>query len=279
MKHNSAQNVTTIFKSIFSRHGIPEELVSDGGPPFDLECVKSFCMEWNINHQITSPYFPRANGQVERAIQTIKKSLIKAAQDVKDLYPVLLDCRTQPSSDLPSPAELLMGRRLRSLLPSHPEKMRPNFPLKKAQESLKKRQKAQNKYANIHGKELPILHNQAKVWFRKMPNEPWKQGTVIQSNHNSRSYVIKGKDGGVYRRNRFYIRPDRSEHYSSSQTRSVEDFYPSTLAKGSNREINKEHSSMPEKIVHKTNVQQASAENPVRRSSRAIVKPQRYGYT
>ena len=39
IQSNNAQNIRSIFKCIFARHGIPEELVSDGEPPFNSECL------------------------------------------------------------------------------------------------------------------------------------------------------------------------------------------------------------------------------------------------
>lgn len=175
----TAQAVVTAMKAIFARHGIPEELVSDGGPPFNSESVQKFFKKWNVLHQITSPHFPRANGQVERAVQTLKNSLTKAEEDGKDLFVVLLDYRIQPSTDLPSPAEVFMGRQLRFFLQSHPDRFKPKFPIKKAKASLKKRQETQNKYANRNAIQLPKLQNNAKVWFRHKLNEPWKQGTIV----------------------------------------------------------------------------------------------------
>ncbi|GFY71015.1 integrase catalytic domain-containing protein [Trichonephila inaurata madagascariensis] len=89
-------------KSIYATHGIPEELVSDGGLPYNSNLM-NFFREWGIKH-VTPPHFPGANGQIERAVQTVKNSLTKAAEEGKDLYVVLLDYRIQPAKDMPSPA-------------------------------------------------------------------------------------------------------------------------------------------------------------------------------
>ncbi|GFW63934.1 retrovirus-related Pol polyprotein from transposon 17.6 [Trichonephila clavipes] len=100
----TAQYVITVMKSIYATHGIPEELVSDGGPPYNSNWMMNFFREWGIKHHVTPPHFPRANGQIERAVQTVKNSLTKAAEEGKDLYVVLLDYRIQPAKDMPSPA-------------------------------------------------------------------------------------------------------------------------------------------------------------------------------
>ncbi|XP_035224276.1 uncharacterized protein K02A2.6-like [Stegodyphus dumicola] len=132
LKSITAEALMTVMKSIFAIHGIPEKLITDGGPPYNSEALRKFLEEWGVMHDITSPHFPRANGQIERSVQTLKKSLSKAAEEGKDLYIVLLDYRIQPAKDLPSPSELLMGRRLRSFLPSHPKALQPKFQIKGA---------------------------------------------------------------------------------------------------------------------------------------------------
>ncbi|GFR02545.1 integrase catalytic domain-containing protein [Trichonephila clavata] len=86
----------------------------------------------------------------------------------------------QPAKDMPSSAELLMGRKLRTFLPSHPGQLKPTFDVERAREALSKRQIIQNKYANKHATVLPVLHQNAKVWFKHKMKELWKQGTVIQ---------------------------------------------------------------------------------------------------
>lgn len=180
LNSSTAPAVINVLKSIFATHGLPEEFVSDGGPPFDSHLMKKFLKECDIQPHVTSPHFHRANGQVERCVQTIKKSLTKAAEDGKDLYAVLLDYRIQSAKDMPSPAELLMGRRLRSFLPSHPDLLKPKFKIKEACIALKERQAKQKKYADKHATHLQELPNKANVWFKHKMNEPWKQGSIIQ---------------------------------------------------------------------------------------------------
>ncbi|GFY79394.1 alanine--glyoxylate aminotransferase 2, mitochondrial [Trichonephila inaurata madagascariensis] len=195
LNSTTAQSVITVMKSIYATHGIPEEL-----------------SKWTNR---------------ERAVQTVKNSLTKAAEEGKDLYVVLLDYSIQPAKDMPSPAELLMGRKLRTFLPSHPDQLKPTFDVERARGDLRKRQIIQNKYANKHATVLPVLHQNAKVWFKRKMKEPWKQGTIIQVGPQPLSYIIKGEDGGVFRRNRFHIRQDNTENDNPRWSRTVEDLYDS----------------------------------------------------
>ncbi|GFQ88289.1 hypothetical protein TNCT_727461 [Trichonephila clavata] len=60
-----------------------------------------------------------------------------------------------------------------------------------------------------------------------MVKKPWKQGTIIQVGPQPCSYIIKGEDGRVFRRNRFHIRQDYIEDDNPCRSRTVEDLYNS----------------------------------------------------
>lgn len=100
----------------------------------------------------SSPEYPQANGQAERAVQTIKSMMKKASASKQDMYTCILVYRSTPIDDLGgSPAQLLMGRRVRSTLPMtkkllHPEVISRN----QIHRSLKKRQESQVKYHDVH---------------------------------------------------------------------------------------------------------------------------------
>lgn len=65
----------------------------------------------------SSPGYPQSNGLAERTIQTIKCALTKAAQTITDPHLVLLSLRNTPVTGLDvTPAQVLMGRALRSTL-------------------------------------------------------------------------------------------------------------------------------------------------------------------
>ena len=52
-------------KNIFSRHGIPEEVVTDNGSQFDSNAFRRFSKEYQFHHITSSPYYPRSNGEAE----------------------------------------------------------------------------------------------------------------------------------------------------------------------------------------------------------------------
>ena len=76
-------------------------------------------MERNgIKHILTSPYHPSSNGLAECAVQTFKNGIKKLEGDVQErISRFLFRYRVTPHSTTGlSPAELLMGRRLRTHL-------------------------------------------------------------------------------------------------------------------------------------------------------------------
>ncbi len=109
-------------KSQFCRHGILTTIRSDNGPQYNSREFADFCKAYGIQHKPSSPFHARSNGEAERAVQTVKRLWEK--NDDKQLS--LLDYRTTPLENLRlSPAQLLMGRRPRNLLPANKKLLEP----------------------------------------------------------------------------------------------------------------------------------------------------------
>ena len=80
-------------KGIFSENGIPETVVSDGGPQFRSE-FKEFARQGGFEHIQSSPHHHQSNGEAERFVRTIKDTLTKAQQSCQDLGMALLCYRS-----------------------------------------------------------------------------------------------------------------------------------------------------------------------------------------
>ena len=66
---------------------------------------------------------PQANGEAERAVQTVKNLLKKEKEPAK----ALLSYRATPSENGYSPAETLFGRNIRTTVPVFPDQIRPSL--------------------------------------------------------------------------------------------------------------------------------------------------------
>ena len=73
----TAESVIQHCKNIFSRHGIPKEVVKDDGSQFDSNAVRRLSKDYQFHHVTSSPHYPRSNGEVERGVKTLNALLKK----------------------------------------------------------------------------------------------------------------------------------------------------------------------------------------------------------
>ncbi|UYV62216.1 hypothetical protein LAZ67_1008247, partial [Cordylochernes scorpioides] len=85
--------------------------------------VPNFARQYGFTHVASSPRFPQSNGMAEAGVK-IAKLILKKNQDPSL---GLLECRSTPLENGCSPAELLMGHKLRTTLPIAPENLSPGL--------------------------------------------------------------------------------------------------------------------------------------------------------
>ena len=117
----TAQDVAEGMFLVFSRTGIPLQLLTDQGPQFMGSLVKNMCVKLNIDNIRTTPYHPECNGMIERMHRTLCSMLTKATalglDWVRQLPFALFALRLAPNRDTGfSPFELVYGRQVRSPL-------------------------------------------------------------------------------------------------------------------------------------------------------------------
>ena len=206
LKNTSSSTVISKLKSIFARHGIPAEVVSDNGPQYTSKEFTKFATDWDFKHNTSSPRYPQSNGLAEKYVQITKRLIEKARKDGRDPFLSLLEYRNTPIDKEASPAQLLMSRRLRSVLPITYSQLHPMVQdparVKEEREYKQSQQKRQyDKTARI----LPTLTAGDNVWMRDL-NGRWKPAVVVRKDKSPRSYTLRSKDGQQYRRNRRHIR-------------------------------------------------------------------------
>ena len=200
-------------KSHMARHGIPDTLVSDNGPPFNSHEFAEFATTYEFQHITSSPGYPQSNGKVESAVK-IAKGLVKKTEKAKaDPYLALLNLRNTPTEGMTSsPAQRLFSRRTKTLLPTTKRLLEPSITTQVLKEKQLKVQK-QAKYYNRHTKDLPPLHEGDKVSIQpiRAHEREWKQATVNKQ-VNIRSYEVELEDGNTLRRNRRHLQVRKESH-------------------------------------------------------------------
>ena len=196
-----SQDIIVHLKSMFARHGVPEIFFSDNAPQYSSQEFKDFAAAYGFTHTTSSPRFAQSNGESERHVQTVKRLLKKA----KDPYLALLAYRATPIANGYSPAQLLMGRRLRTPVPQHPSLLDPELPDSTvvAAKEREKRGKDTASFNNRHRvRDLSQLTPGQPVWI----TDTKSQGTVVSAHTAPRSYIVEGPSGTL-RRNRHHLVP------------------------------------------------------------------------
>ena len=205
-------------KDIFTEIGIPRSIVSDGGTQFTSQEFQHFTRTWGIHHRVTSPTNAQSNGQAERFVQTIKNSLTKAMEGGEDPHLAILTYATTPlNHSLPSPAELLNSRKYRCILPV---RMRQQSLTHQYRNIMQKQKQQQTNYYNRNAKDLPSLKTRKPVYVQLVPKtRNWIPGHIIER-LSQRTYRLKADNGGIYIRNRKFIKPRYTDSRQSLQTSS-----------------------------------------------------------
>lgn len=208
LQSTTSMSVINVLKQVFSRHGIPQVVVTGNDVQFTAELFKNFSNSWEFKHITTSPYFSQSNGMVERAIQTVKATLKKAMFDKIDPYLVLLEYRNTPiSANIPSPAEILFSRKVRGILPCKYSLLKPKL-IKNVKPNLIVRQNTQKRYYDRHTRRLRPLHNNEHVFVKNHNKPEWTKCKIVRRNNTPRSYIVKNEQSGkVFIRNRFHLKP------------------------------------------------------------------------
>ena len=74
---NEKSVVNFLFEDIFTRFGVPREIVIDQGSQCTSNMVEGLMEEYKIKHRKSTPYHPQANGQVESTNKVIEGILTK----------------------------------------------------------------------------------------------------------------------------------------------------------------------------------------------------------
>ena len=164
-----------------------------------------------------STLYHQSNGQMERAIQTVKRLLRNGADPCMPL--LCYRAKPLPWCDF-SQAKLLMGRRIRTSLLQTTKQLTPRWTYLAEFHSLNHKLKTREKRdfdKYHHTKELPELPDVTAVWVTSGGGEPvW--GRVLTQAHTPRSYIVETPLGRVHRNcHHLNLVPDSSTEQTKNQ--------------------------------------------------------------
>lgn len=207
MNKTTAQSLLNSCAATFALHGLPVQIVTDNGPPFNSAVFASYCEQHSISHVTSSPYYPRSNGMAERGVQEAKKLMNKHPFGSQQYFDGLLEWRNTPRDGiLKSPVQRLMNRHTRAQVPAHPSFLQKSSPDPKAvTEKLLSHKRQQAKYYDRGTVPLPDLKPGEPVYVRNQASHQWAPAIVL-TRKQPRSYIVQDEDGIQHQRNRVVLR-------------------------------------------------------------------------
>ena len=212
-QRTDSESIIEQVKSFFARHGILEVVMSDNGPQYAGETFRQFADKYGFIHVTSSPRYPQSNGKAERAVQTVKTILRKN----ENPYLALLVYRNAPLENGYSPAQLLMGRQLRSTVPAHADTLKPSIPDAlhlRAKESIQRGYQKTTIDTRHRALELPPLETGAQVWIK----DAKRNGMATGQAQTPMSYYVRTDGNTIIRSNRGSLVDQCREEPSSPPT-------------------------------------------------------------
>ena len=203
LPNSSTHVVTKELGLVFTELGRPFILRSDNGPCYSSREFHNFLGFYQVDHITSRPHYPQSNGFAEALVGIAKKLMEKSVKEGKPWNYGLMQYRTTPiSSTLPSPLEMLTGRRPHSTLPQLPSSIGKNMETSRIQEELLRRQPN----STSSGAHMDLDSGQP-VFVKEVNENVWRTATVDQPAAKSDSYWVRFPDNSILRRTRSMFKP------------------------------------------------------------------------
>ena len=213
---NSFRHVRRAFLRWFTIYGVPTEIASDGGPPFNAGEYKTFCRMWDVRRRLSSAYYPQSNGRAEAAVKSAKRILmgnidkVTGNLDTDAAARAIMMHRNTPTQDTGiAPSVMLFGRLLRDHLPQVDRGLREEWDrINDARE--KALAKRASRFEEVKGKELPSLNVgdcvQVQNQHGNHPNKWHNTGIIAECLPHRQYHVIMDGSRRITLRNRRFLR-------------------------------------------------------------------------
>ncbi|XP_036346978.1 uncharacterized protein K02A2.6-like [Rhagoletis pomonella] len=240
LKTTTTTDTLMALSAIFAIEGLPETLVSDNGPQLTADLFKQFCAKNGIKHVTSAPFHPASNGLAERFVRTFKTAMVKNLQDGLSIPAALIKYlstyRSMPNAEGKTPAQLLHGRAVRTLL----------------SQALPITQSTPNNKANAKFKPSQL------VYMRNYARGPkWIKGCIDRV-LGKMTYIVHSPMG--YQKRHQNQLKERNEDRPTAQP-----FFDATVHKHSSCAVNPAERNITEQS---TSLHESPAAEPLRRSER-----------
>lgn len=207
-KTKTVDDVIKMCDQKFSQFGIPDIFYGDN-VPFNSHKFKKFAFEWNFELKFSSPHHHQSNGLAERSVGIVK-DMLRKSRDVNELNELLLEYHNTPLPAMSySPAELFLGRTLKTKIPVSVENLKQKLINHHDVESkLKQKQDKQKLFYDKTAKDLKRFQIGDTVLFQK--GSSWEKGKVVDI-CNDRSYIICDQNRKEFHRNRRFLKETKLE--------------------------------------------------------------------
>ena len=201
---------------VFTELGRLFILRSDNGPCCSSREFHNFLGFYQVDHITSSPHYPQSNGFAEALVGIAKKLMEKSVKEGKPWNYGLLQYRTTPiSSTLPSPLEMLTGRRPHSSLPQLPPSIGKNMETSRIHQELLRKQPN----STFTGAYMDLEPGQP-VFVKEVSGNVWKTTTVDQPAAEPNSYWVRFPDNSILRRTHFELQAEAQQENFEGKTNS-----------------------------------------------------------
>lgn len=207
LKDMTAETMTKICEKNFSRHGSPEEIITDNGTNLVNKEMKKLARKWNFKIATSSPHHQQANGKAEATVK-IAKNLLKKSDSEADFWLNLLIHRNTPNDKGTSPSQRMFARRTKSSIPTLKKRLLPTV-IQNVPEKIRERKEKAKFYYDRSTRRHKELEEGQPVYVQLNPSvsHEWSSG-IIQEKLSDRSYKVN-TNGTTIRRDALNVRERR----------------------------------------------------------------------
>lgn len=254
MSNQTSSETIRALRNMFATHGIPDRIITDNGRTFVSNEFRQFLWSNGIKFATSAPYHPSSNGQAERMVGYTKQvlSTLQEGDLGLQLARFLFRQHTTPHSTTgKTPAELLMGRALRTAL----HKLHPS--------NIQREDKPEG---NIMQENTRCFSVADTVYIRGYAvNGPkWEPAKIIAVN-GPVSYTTELEDGRIMKR-----------HVDQIRKRVADDFFSSPSSSSANDNGGTETLAHDNNEPGETNVPGARTEEATSVASGARAQPDEF---